>query len=236
MRRLVVATRNPGKAREIRDLLGPLGFDVETLSDLPEFEGLSVEETGTTFEANALIKAQWAAEITSRAVVADDSGLVVDALDGAPGVHSSRYAGTDGDDVANNRKLVAALAGVPPERRGARFVCAAVLFVPAGGDGRFARWVEEAGPGRLEEAPDGQPVALDGGVAVVWRGEIAGRIIDEPRGPGGFGYDPHFLVPELGLTTAELPADEKNAISHRGQAFAKLAKAFARLTDLASKR
>jgi XTP/dITP diphosphohydrolase len=181
-----MATGNPGKIREIARLLQGLGIDIVAQS---EFGVPDADETGTTFAENSLIKARHAAEATGLPAIADDSGLSVDALDGAPGVYSARYAG-DGGDEANNDKLLAALEGV--EDRGAAFHC-------------VATYVE----------PGGEPLVAAG----EWRGEI----LYERRGDGGFGYDPLFFVPECGCSSAELPANEKNARSHRGQALRRLA-------------
>lgn len=194
---LVIATRNQGKLREIRRLLEAtevrvLGLDV--FPDLPE-----VEEDGETFADNARKKAVTVARLTGRLTLADDSGLEVMHLGGAPGVRSARYAGANADDAANNRKLLAALAGVPRAGRRGAFVCAMALCGPDGGCRFFS--------GRLE-----------------------GIIGEEPRGDGGFGYDPLFLVPEYGKTLAELPLEIKNRISHRGQA---LRQALAYLRQLA---
>ncbi len=207
-RRLVLATRNPGKLREIQALLADLAWEVLPLpDDAPE-----VEETAGTFAGNAELKARAAArgqgpgirgqESTHICplspvpcslpwVLADDSGLEVDALGGAPGVHSARYAGPVTDDAACVRKLLEELRGVPDEARTARFRCAMALLAP---DGRL--WIVE--------------------------GTIEGRITHAPRGQNGFGYDPVFLVPILGLTTAELPPEEKNRISHRAKALAQV--------------
>lgn len=186
LRRLVVATGNEGKLREIRALLAGLPFEVIAQSAL----GVSAAiEDGSSFLANALIKARHAAAATGAAALADDSGLEVDALGGAPGIYSARYAGPAADDAANNCKLIAALASVPPAERRARYRCA-IAYVE--------------GPG------DEAPLTAEG----VWEGFI----VDEPRGSGGFGYDPHFWLPELQKTAAELPAEEKNRQSHRGQA------------------
>jgi XTP/dITP diphosphohydrolase len=182
---LVIATRNQGKLREIRRMLEGTEIRVQGLdafADLPE-----ILEDGETFADNARKKAATVARLTGRLTLADDSGLEVTHLGGAPGVHSARYAGVAGDDAANNRKLLAALAGVPRgERRGA-FVCAMALCGPDG-DCRF------------------------------FAGRLEGILADEPRGDGGFGYDPLFLVPEYGRTLAELSLEIKNRISHRGQA------------------
>lgn len=181
--RLVLATRNEGKVREIREVLSGLDVELLTLSDLPE-----VHEDGATFSENAKKKALKVAELTGLPALADDSGLEVDALGGSPGVRSARFAG---DDDANNRKLLELLKGVPPERRTARFRCVLALAFP---DGR----------------------------AYTVEGTCEGRIAEEPAGEGGFGYDPIFLVPERGLTFAQMTREEKNSISHRGRALRKL--------------
>lgn len=183
--RIVLATRNRGKLAELRRILG--GLDVE-LVPADELGLDDVEETGDTFETNALLKARAAAEEAGSPAMADDSGLVVDALDGAPGVRSARFAGVHGDDEANNAKLLDELEDVPDDERTARFVCAAALVTP---DGR--EWVRH--------------------------GTMEGRIVREPRGDGGFGYDPLFAGQGETRTNAELPADVKDARSHRGAAF-----------------
>ena len=182
---LVLATRNPHKVREISALLSDTGIDVLSFHDLPDLP--DVEEDGETLEENAIKKAEAVVRATDLPALADDTGLEVDALGGAPGVHSARYAGSPRDDTANNRRLVRELAGVPLERRTARFRCA-MAFV------------------------------RDGVVVLETEGSVAGVILDQPRGASGFGYDPHFLIPDLGRTAAELPPDQKNALSHRGQA------------------
>jgi XTP/dITP diphosphohydrolase len=193
--RLIVATANAGKLLEFRELLQGLPFRVESLAGL----GMpSPEETGRTFLDNALLKARHAQALTRSAVLADDSGLEVDALGGAPGIFSARYAGPGADDAANNAKLIAALDGVPQRRRSARYRCA-LVFLPA--------------------PPDAVPVSAEG----VWSGSIVSR----PRGSGGFGYDPHFFLPELALTVAELDAADKNRLSHRAQAMRDLRQALA---------
>jgi XTP/dITP diphosphohydrolase len=186
---LVLASGNADKVRELQALLGT-AWRVRPQS---EWAVASVEETGSTFLANALLKARHAARITGLPVLADDSGLEVDALDGAPGVLSARYAGPEADDAANNTKLLAALAGVPDTRRTARYRCILV-------------WLD--GPA------DESPRVAEG----VWEG----RILLAPRGRGGFGYDPLFLDPGTGLSAAELGSAAKNARSHRGQALARL--------------
>lgn len=182
---ILVATSNPGKLREVRAVLGKLGVRFTTLGDFGDSP--APVENGETFAANAEAKARHYSRLTGRWTLADDSGLEVDALGGAPGVRSARYAGRPGDDAANNAKLVAELAGVPAERRTARFRCAMALA-------------------------DGDRILASSA------GTIEGRIIDTPRGDNGFGFDPHFLVPHLGLTTAQMTPDQKNRISHRGQA------------------
>lgn len=188
-RRVVLATGNAGKLREFRSLLG----DLVILVPQSELSIDPVEETGTSFEENALLKARHAAAISGLAAIADDSGLVVDALGGAPGVHSARYAGEAGDDEANNVKLLRALDGVPADRRGARFR-AVVVYVAS--------------------ADDANPLIAQG----TWEGFIGMG----PRGANGFGYDPLFLDGDSERTSAELPPDEKNRLSHRGQAVRKL--------------
>lgn len=181
--RLVLATHNAGKVVELRRILQDL--DVELLDagdvDLPE-----VEETATTFVGNALVKARAGATASGLPCVADDSGLVVDALDGAPGVHSARYAGTHGDDEANLALVLDRMAGVA--HRAARFVCVAALVSPDGSE-----WSTE--------------------------GTVEGTLLEAPRGTGGFGYDPIFVPLGETRTTAEMPPQDKDAISHRGQAF-----------------
>jgi XTP/dITP diphosphohydrolase len=186
IRRLVIATGNVGKLREFRSLLAGLPFE---LSSSAELKLPSPEETGATFLANALLKARHAANLSASAAVADDSGLEVEALNGAPGIYSARYAGVAADDAANNAKLMRALQGIPHERRRARYRCA-LVFVESAGDA----------PPLIAEAD--------------WQGFI----LEAPRGGGGFGYDPYFWLPELGKTAAELPPLEKNRLSHRGKA------------------
>jgi XTP/dITP diphosphohydrolase len=191
--KVVLASRNRGKLREIVPLLAGLDFDLVTIDDVaPDCE---LREDGATFEANALAKARQAVQATGLAAVADDSGLEVTALDGAPGVYSARYAGSPSDDGRNNAKLLEALRQVPAPRRQARFRCVAAFVGP--------------GPG----------------IELVRSGDCEGEIIDQPRGDLGFGYDPLFLVPALGRTMAELPLDEKNRLSHRAAAFRALADA-----------
>jgi XTP/dITP diphosphohydrolase len=189
-RRLIIATGNPGKLREFQALLEGLPFMpcAQASVGVP-----APEETGITFQENALLKARHAAAATGEPAIADDSGLEVDALGGAPGIHSARYAGLGADDAANNAKLLRSLAGIEPARRRARYRC--VLVYVDGPD-------------------DAAPLIADG----AWEG----CIIDAPRGSGGFGYDPHFWLPELEMTAAELDSGEKNRLSHRGRAMRKL--------------
>ena len=186
MSEVVLASGNPGKLAEFRALLAERGFQVLPVR---QFAEASPEETGASFLANALIKARHAARASGRAALADDSGLEVDFLDGAPGVYSARFAGPNAEDADNNALLLRRLAGVPEGLRGARFRCVLVY---------------------LRSPEDADPLICEG----VW----PGRILEQPRGGGGFGYDPLFLVPELGCSAAQLSAAEKNALSHRGQA------------------
>jgi XTP/dITP diphosphohydrolase len=185
MMRLVIATTNPGKSREIAQILSDLDFEVRSLSDYPPMP--EPDETADTFAGNAEIKALAAAAHTGELTIADDSGLAVDALDGAPGIYSSRFAPTDRQRVA---KLIDLLTDLPEHKRTARFICAAAI----------------AEPGRV--------------IATV-EGTCEGRIIHEPRGSNGFGYDPVFLPKGSNLTMAELSDEEKNKISHRGRALEK---------------
>ncbi len=190
--RLVLATGNPGKVRELTPWLAPLGVELVAQGALGV---TSAAEEAPTYVENALLKARHAARATGLPALADDSGLEVDALGGAPGVRSARYAGPGATDEANNRRLLKALAGVPETRRSARFRCL-LVFLPR---------------------PDHPaPLICEG----VWEG----RVLEAPRGTGGFGYDPLFLDPELGRSAAELTPEEKARRSHRGQALACLAR------------
>lgn len=186
--RLVVASNNPGKLREFGELLAPLGWETIPQRELGVGE---CEEPHGTFVENALAKARHASASTGLPALADDSGLCVHALGGAPGVYSARYAGEPKSDERNNAKLVAELSGKSDRR--AHYVCVLVF---------------------VRHADDPQPLIAEG----EWHGEI----VDTPRGQGGFGYDPYVLIPELGVTAAELDAAEKNRRSHRGQALALL--------------
>lgn len=188
-RRVVFASANVGKAREIEAMLGS-AFEVVLQGDI----GIeSVEETGTTFAANSLLKAQHAASASGLPSLADDSGIEVDALQGAPGVYSARYAGEQASDRDNVDKLLRELRGVPDERRGARFRCVLTF---------------------MRSADDPSPLIAEG----CWEGSIA----HQPSGDGGFGYDPVFVDAESGIMAAELDPAEKNARSHRGKALCKL--------------
>ena len=188
--KVVLATGNPGKVREIQRILGDLGVAVVPQS---EFGVSDADETGTSFVENALIKARHASVMTGLPAIADDSGLVVDALDGRPGVYSARYSGADATDESNIDKLLRELLGVPGEKRTAAFHCCAVF------------------------------VSADDTTSLVAEGQWAGRILEQRRGTGGFGYDPVFFDPECGRTAAELGPELKNARSHRGKALAALA-------------
>jgi XTP/dITP diphosphohydrolase len=194
---VLVATRNKGKTKEFREAFRKIGIEIKDLSDT---EGIPViEETGTTFAENAYIKAKTVADIVGMPVLADDSGICVDALDGAPGVYSARYAGEEATDRDNNVKLLRELEAILSQGAAnqeflsaARFVCSLVLFDPQDGS-------------RLEV-----------------EGSVEGLILRNPRGTDGFGYDPLFWLPSHGRSMAELSIEEKNAISHRGQALRKL--------------
>lgn len=186
MQKVVLATGNAGKVRELADLLSNFGLDVVAQTEL----GVeSAEETGLTFIENAILKARHAAQITGLPAIADDSGLAVDVLGGAPGIYSARYAGLEASDQQNLEKLLATLKDVPDEQRKARFHCVLV----------YMRHAEDPTP-------------------LVYHGSWEGQITREAAGAGGFGYDPIFFVPSEGKTAAELTRDEKRAISHRGQA------------------
>jgi XTP/dITP diphosphohydrolase len=194
---LVVGTRNPKKREEIVEILGDLGLDLRDLTAYPDAP--EVVEDGATFEANARKKAAELARHLGHWVLGEDSGLVVPALGGRPGVYSARYAGKQGDDEANNTRLLAELAPLPDDRRAAYYVCTAALADPRGE-------VQEVTEGRCH-----------------------GVIVKERRGSGGFGYDPLFVIPEYHKTFGELSARVKHALSHRARALAKLRPALRRL-------
>ncbi|HSJ47862.1 MAG TPA: XTP/dITP diphosphatase [Gammaproteobacteria bacterium] len=186
MSKIVLASNNPGKVREFNELLA--GADLQVVPQ-SEFGVPEIEETGLTFVENAILKARNAAAHTGLPAIADDSGLEVDALRGAPGIYSARYAGTGASDEANLRKLLATLQDVPEAQRTARFQCLMVY---------------------MQHELDPTPL--------IFQGTWEGRILPEPRGDNGFGYDPVFYVPEQDCASAELSAEVKNRLSHRGQA------------------
>ncbi len=186
MQKIVLASNNAGKIYELSALLAPLNFEIIKQGDLIAGDA---EETGLSFIENAIIKARFACQHTGLAAIADDSGLSVDALQGAPGIYSARYAGEHGNDAANNEKLLADLANVPLEQRQAHFHCALVF---------------------MAHAKDPCPI--------VCHSRWSGLIVDSPRGNNGFGYDPLFYLPEYDCCSAELPPNTKNQISHRAQA------------------
>lgn len=188
MKTLVLASHNAGKLKELQAMLGDR-FQVRSVA---EFSSEAPEETGLSFIENAILKARHAARVSGLPALADDSGLAVDYLGGAPGIHSARYSGT-GDDAANNVKLLQALQDVADEQRGAQFVCALAL---------------------VQHAEDPLPVVCEG----LWRG----RILHAPQGEQGFGYDPLFWVEEQGCSSAELAPEVKNAVSHRALAMEQL--------------
>ncbi|MGC5616026.1 RdgB/HAM1 family non-canonical purine NTP pyrophosphatase [Georgenia sp. Z1491] len=203
----MLATHNLGKLAELREILTPLvpGLVPEEIVTAGELGIEPPVEDGVTFEDNALLKARAIAAASGLPAVADDSGLAVDVLGGAPGVFSARWSGRHGEDAANNALLLAQLADVSDEHRAARFVCAAALVVPG--------------------APGATPVE------VTRRGEMPGRLLREARGSGGFGYDPLFLPDGETRSAAELAPAEKHAISHRGAAFRALAPDVVRVLD-----
>ncbi|MEH7379744.1 XTP/dITP diphosphatase [Bacillus sp. JJ1533] len=189
MKEIMIATKNRGKVKEFRDLFASQGVEVKSLLDYPTIE--DIEETGVTFAENAQIKAEAIAKKLHIPVVADDSGLAIDFLDGRPGVYSARYAGEHKNDLDNLNKVLDELKGVPQEKRAARFHCALALAIP----GEKTEIVE---------------------------GTCEGVITEKPIGENGFGYDPIFFIPQKGKTMAELSKEEKNQISHRGNALRKL--------------
>lgn len=195
MKQVVIATKNKGKAKDFEALFHPFGYEVVTMFEVaPDLE---IEETGTTFEENAILKAETLANLLGKIVIADDSGLAIDALNGEPGVYSARYAG-DHDDEANMVKVLANMKDVPEAARTARFCCALAI----------------AGPNMETKTVFGT---------------CEGVIAHEKKGTNGFGYDPIFYVPALQKHMAELSADEKGAISHRGNAIRQLALQLAEL-------
>jgi XTP/dITP diphosphohydrolase len=202
---LLVATTNPGKFAEVKASLSNLPLRIISLGDLRNPP--TIVEDGATFEENALKKARVLAEFSSMLTLADDSGLEVDALNGAPGIYSSRYCGEEGNDEKNNDRLLRELANVPEERRTARFVCALALCVPKSLE--MKHWAV--------------------------RESCEGRIAFERRGSAGFGYDPLFFYPPFGKTFGEIDRETKATVSHRGQALKRLAEILPSLVDLAAK-
>jgi len=193
MQKIVLATNNQNKINELHDLLSEQGFEIVSQRDyhIPD-----ANEVGLTFVENAIIKARHAAALTNLPAIADDSGLAVDALHGAPGIHSARYGGNEADYQKNNQKLLHALADIPANKRSAFFYCVLVY---------------------LRHKNDPTPI--------ICQGKWQGYILTEPQGKNGFGYDPLFYIPELGHTAADLPYQEKKYVSHRGQALKSLIKA-----------
>ena len=189
--KIVVATRNRHKVREIAVLLGEAGLDLDAVTIDEIAPAAALVEDEDTFEGNALAKARQAAAACGLPAIADDSGIEVDALDGAPGVYSARWAGEPCDDARNNAKMLRELADMPAEKRTARYRCAAAF--------------------------------VDGAMEIFRSGACEGVLLSSPRGSGGFGYDPLFLVPSLGRTMAEIDLTEKNRLSHRAAAFRALA-------------
>ncbi|WP_017726680.1 XTP/dITP diphosphatase [Halalkalibacterium ligniniphilum] len=189
MQEILIATKNKGKVAEFEAIFKDKGMTVSSLLDYPEVP--EIEENGETFSENATIKAEAIAQRFKKPVLADDSGLMIDALDGRPGIFSARYAGLEKNDQKNNEKVLLELTGVPEEKRTARFHCAIA----------FARPNEET---------------------IVFEGQCEGYILQAPQGDGGFGYDPIFYLPNYQKSMAELTKEEKNKISHRAKALARL--------------
>lgn len=199
MSKLILASGNPGKIKEFSELLGPLGWQVHPQA---EFQVEEAEETGLTFVENALLKARNAAKVTGLPALADDSGIEVDALQGAPGIYSARFAGPGSSDADNCQRLLKELEGRPPEERRARYWCVLAF---------------------MRHSLDPTPVL----VQASWEGQVLTR----PQGDGGFGYDPLFWLPDLNKTAAELDPAEKNRVSHRGRASQALFKALSKLQE-----
>jgi len=189
-RQIVLASSNKGKLKEFNQVLGDLGVEVVPQS---QFSVPDADETGLSFVENAILKARHACQLTGLPALADDSGLEVDALNGAPGIYSARFAGPDATDEDNNRKLLQSLEGTSPEQRSARFRCVLV----------FMRHAEDPTP-------------------LICQGSWEGHILPLPQGDNGFGYDPLFLVPGLDISSAQLPPEQKNKVSHRGLAVQQL--------------
>ena len=189
METVIIASGNQGKLKEFKELMKDLDVEVKSLKDFPEIG--DIEENGASFAENAYIKAKAVYDATGCLSIADDSGLEVDALGGAPGIYSARYAGEEKDDAANNKKLIEEMNDIPDEKRGAQFHCAIVAI-----DRDGHRYDAE--------------------------GIVRGMILCTPQGENGFGYDPIFYLPERGMSTAELSPEDKNSISHRGNALRKM--------------
>ena len=200
--KLLIATTNPGKFAEVKALLRDLPLEILSLTDLGHWP--AVVEDGATFEENALKKAKTLAQFSGLITLADDSGLEVDALNGAPGIYSARYAGEEGDDRKNNEKLLAAMKAVPEDKRGARFVCALALCIPD----------------------------MNGLRKWVFRESCSGRIAFSLKGENGFGYDPLFFYPPFGKSFGEIDRNVKETVSHRGKALRKLLQALPSIMDL----
>lgn len=188
-RTIVLASRNRKKTQEVREILARVGFTVISVTDFCSVP--DVEEDGCTFAENAAKKASEVARHLNQWVIGEDSGLMVDALNGAPGIYSARYSGTEATDEKNNAKLIAELAAVPDEKRGAGYICSVALSNPVGE------------------------------IRVACEGTCRGRILRSANGDGGFGYDPYFLIPEYHLTFGQLSSVVKHRLSHRARAFAK---------------
>ncbi|MDT3767814.1 non-canonical purine NTP pyrophosphatase [Gleimia hominis] len=256
MARLILATHNAHKADELHAILEPLIPDLarEDIVTSADFGYPEPVEDGLTFEQNALIKARAAANASGLAAVADDSGLCVDVLGGAPGIFSARWSGTHGDDRANLELLLAQLADIAPAHRGAQFHCAAALVVPRRTEPQDIMEPEGSNapqePRKLEATAPQEPKKLEanaagsvtepgsqngpqnpletqpsGALEVVEHGIMRGHLIERPRGEGGFGYDPIFVPQGLEQTSAQISAARKNELSHRGKAFRALAEA-----------
>ena len=201
--KLIMATGNQNKVREIREMLE--GSDIEIVSMIEAGITADIEENGATFEENAAIKAEAIRDLSGQMVLADDSGLMIDAMDGGPGVHSARFMGEDTSYDIKNAAILKELENVPEEKRGARFVCAMALAFP--------------------EKDGAKPKTQ------IYRGVFEGRIAYEAKGENGFGYDPIFFVPSRNMTSAELSPEEKNAMSHRGNALRQVVEALRQLSE-----
>ena len=201
MIKVLIASKNQGKIREFKQMLADWPVSFVALDEWPDIE--EPEETGATFLANASLKAAYYAKETGMISLADDSGLAVDSLNGAPGVLSARYSGSHGDDAANNRLVLSQLSNVPDARRTGRFLCALAIALP------------------------------DGKIVATTEGSCEGLILREEKGAGGFGYDPLFWSPVLKKTLSEATSDEKNSVSHRGNALRALAKKWQVIEDAA---